>query len=176
MILMAVVDVMIATGVSYAWTRRGAAAPDYTLAVSRPLKDKADEYGPKEIDRLQAWLAADVEKALAERVADGRAPVHLALVLEDARPSRPPGLSIARTAAPRRGGATISGAVTRSDGRTTLVIYRAYRKAGGTQAPDETWADARAAFRVFAEMIADDKFGRCAAEGCTRAKAWKAAA
>lgn len=175
-ILMAVVDLLIGAGASYAWARRGGGAPPYSLTIARPLEEKSWAFQANDLDRLQGWLAADVEKALVERREDGKPALKLKLVLEDARPSRSLRVAVPDRggAASLRGGVTISGDVTRADGRTTPILYKAYRKPGRTS-PPENWADARAAFRVFAGMIVDDTFGRCAA-GCSRTRAWKAAA
>ena len=163
--LMAAVDLMMGGGVGYAWSRKIDTAGTYSLAIAEPLALKTAALGPNELEKLKGWLTADLDAALAERQAQGLAPVALSLVLDDVRPSRPLKLSMQTGAAatPRQGGVAISGEIVAADGRRTPVLYRAYRRAKAAEAAPETWADAKAAFQVFADMVAQDRLDRCAA-------------
>ena len=169
--LMAAVDLIMGGGVGYAWSRKIDTTGSYSLTIAAPLALRTAAFGPDELEKLKGWLTTDLDAALAERQAQGLAPVALSLVLDDARPSRPLKLSMQTGAAapPRQGGVAISGEMVGADGRRTPVLYRAYRRAKAAEAAPETWADAKAAFQVFADMVAQDRLDQCAAKAACMA-------
>ncbi|MBC6983092.1 hypothetical protein [Caulobacter sp. 17J80-11] len=139
-----------------------AAVADVTVSVSPELREKADEYGAKEIEGLAADLEADVEKALARKgrlsgAADTGAD-RLELVLVDAVPNRPtleqlkdkPGLSMASLSI---GGAEIQGRLVHADGSSTPVAYKWYDRNLADVVGAGVWSTAQTAFDRFADKV-----------------------
>ncbi|NEX92108.1 hypothetical protein [Caulobacter sp. 17J65-9] len=139
-----------------------AAVADVTVSVSPELREKADEYGAKEIEGLAADLEADVEKALARKgrlsgAADTGAD-RLELVLVDAVPNRPtleqlkdkPGLSMASISI---GGAEIKGRLVHADGTSTPVAYKWYDHTLTDVVGAGVWSTAQTAFDRFADKV-----------------------
>lgn len=146
---------------AFAQSGRGPVA-DVTVTVGPELREKADEYGVKEVERLAADLEADVEQALARqgRLTGAQAGgARLELVLVDAQPNRPtmeqmqdtPGLSMESLSI---GGAEIEGRFVHADGTVTPVAYRWYDKDLTEALGASTWWTAQRAFDRFAEKVA----------------------
>lgn len=132
---------------------------DVTVRIGPDLREKADEYGAREVERLALELEADVERSLAR---EGRlAPEggRLDLVLSDAVPNRPtfeqlgrrPGLSFESYGV---GGATIEGEYVAADGTRTPLRYRWYESDIRDAQGATTWTDADRAFDRFARRVA----------------------
>ena len=167
-LLIAAVDVLIAGGASYACSR-ARPTPDLAAAYSSrsraPLAGKANTFGPDDLNRLRGWRYRPISTRPWRNGAPAgwrRRPCRWCWKTPGPRARRPWRRGPRATATPRRGGVTISGALTR--GRTGGP-----RRPGGVSglsqgqadgASRSSWADARAAFQVFADMVAQDRLGR----------------
>lgn len=139
---------------------QAAAVADVRVTIGPELREKGEEYGQRDLDRLAAELEADVEKALAQRgrLTGGT----LELVLVDAKPSRPtfeqmgrtPGLSMQSVS---NGGATIEGVEITADGARRPVKYSWYETDIRWGRAKTVWTDAEHAFDRFARQYADGK-------------------
>jgi hypothetical protein len=154
---------LMATGAAAAEVRLQAPdgpAPRVSVAVGPELRERADDLGQREIDRLTDRLQREVDQALSQR---DSGIVSARLVLVDARPNRPtfeqvadrPGLDAFRSIS--IGGATIEGEVTTADGATRPVGYDWYSSNLADVQGFGTWYDADRAIARFARRLADGR-------------------
>lgn len=131
---------------------------EINVTIGPDLRDKAGEYGQRDLDYLAADLSRSVERAL-ERVG-GRSATGgtLDLVIEDAVPNRPtlrqmslkPGLSYESFGI---GGARIGGVLTTADGQRIPVGFRWYETDIRWAQSAGTWTDAENTFDRFARRL-----------------------
>lgn len=138
-----------------------ALAQSVDVRVGQTLADKAEDYGPRDIERLLLRLDAQAEAALAR---SGRYPgARMELVIEDAVPNRPtfeqladrPGLSMESIGI---GGAEISGEILLADGTRIPVAYRWFETSIANIGAAATWSDADRAFRRFAQRLGEGRY------------------
>ncbi|MBR9824705.1 MAG: hypothetical protein GYB36_02745 [Alphaproteobacteria bacterium] len=131
------------------------------IRFGEDLLDKADEYGPRELDRLAQSLHEDLSNALSEIIlADGTV---LSARILDATPNRPtfeqltdrPGLSYTRSYG--RGGARLEAELISAQGEVIETYSYSWRTPRLEDArATSTWTDAERTFRRFAHRIAND--------------------
>lgn len=146
-------------------TVEAASAPpvaDVRVEIGGELARKADEYGPRELDRLKGDLRADVEQALRRKGRLARDGVRLEVTVTDAVPNRPtfaqmgrrPDLSMRSFGV---GGATIEAREITADGHSRALSFRWYESDIRNARGASTWSDAERAFELFARAYADGK-------------------
>lgn len=131
------------------------------VSFGEALLDKADEYGPRELDFLADELYDDLEAALSGvMMADG---TQLQARIIDASPNRPtreqlrdtPGLSYAQSFS--RGGARLEAELIAADGTVLETFEYSWRTINLDLARHaSTWSDARRTFTRFARTVGED--------------------
>ncbi|HYF22207.1 MAG TPA: hypothetical protein VD929_02310 [Caulobacteraceae bacterium] len=149
---------------SAAAAHAAAAGPvaDVTVSIGPGLREKAEVYGARDLQRLAAELEADVETALAREGRLGQDGGRLELVLADAVPTRPTFEQMSdRTELSMQsfgtGGATIEGRFVHADGSSEPVAFRWYENDIRWSQNAGTWSDAERAFELFARDFARDR-------------------
>lgn len=145
----------IAAGAAPAAVQAQPGSGRVTVDFGPTLRAKAEDYGPRELDRLRQDLGDAVSHSLGR---NPNAPVSVRLVIEDAQPNRPtfdqlgrtPGLSLRSIAV---GGARVSGEARMPDGSIRPIRYQWYETDISQEIAANTWSDADRAFDWLADSL-----------------------
>lgn len=154
--------IALVIGLSLAAMASGASAqggPRVQVSIGPVLEQRANDYGPEELQILREDLRREVERTLAR---SGSPIIGADLVIEDAQPNRPtlnelsrtPGLSLRSVGV---GGARVSGVVTFADGRTRPLRYQWFETDIRNEVAANTWSDAERSFMYLANDLADGR-------------------
>jgi hypothetical protein len=134
-----------------------AAPASVEVKIGPELQAKATKtYGVRELE----YLATDLRKTVAARLADSRAydGARIEMTLMDATPNRPtfkqmsdrPGLSFQSFGL---GGARIAGQIVTADGKASPIDYKWYESDIRWEHMNSTWGDAQTTFQQFAARL-----------------------
>ena len=136
-----------------------AESPQITVISGALLQDKANSYGPRELDYLTKELQRDVARAVSHSPAPSR---RIDLVIEDAQPNRPTFAQLGRSIglslrSVGLGGARVSGTVTEADGSVRPLQYQYYETDLTLDHGAATWTDAERVFDRVADQISSGR-------------------
>lgn len=133
-----------------------------SISIGEELQDKSDDYGPRELARLETALQRDLERAFERAgLVDGAETLSIAVVIEDAWPNRPtmgqmaaePSLSYSSLS---RGGADVVAVIYDAAGEQVAEIAYDWRIFDITDSRyASTWTDANRTFERFARRVVD---------------------
>jgi hypothetical protein len=152
-----------ALGVAGSVHAQPAPAPAVNVSIGPALQQKADDFGPTEIDYLAGQLRKEVQRAVAHAPAG---PVRVDLVIEDAKPNRPTSAQLGRSIGLSLrsigvGGARVSGVATYADGSQRPIREQFYETSLRDDRGADTWYDAS---RAFDQVAYDLRSGRLPAK------------